>query len=107
MKTSKFQKYLGGTTVCTMRLAIDTKGCVQLTSNDTYSADICFSSVNTAEEVIVTGVDYFRLLEMSHKVFCPAKLEKLMKAWPGVSYLVMKSTPRATVEITLMSIHYK
>ena len=35
MKTSKFQKYLGGTTVCMNRLAMATKGWEQLTSNDT------------------------------------------------------------------------
>ena len=34
MKTSEFQKYLGGTTVCMKRLAIATRGCGQLTSND-------------------------------------------------------------------------
>ena len=34
MKTSKFQKYIGGTAACMKRLAIDTEGCGQLTSND-------------------------------------------------------------------------
>ena len=47
MKTSNFQKDLGGTTLCMKRLAIDTKGCGQLTSNDTYFPDIWFSSVKT------------------------------------------------------------
>ena len=49
MKTLKFQKYLRGTTACTKILALATKGCGQLTSNDTYFADIWFSSVKTAE----------------------------------------------------------
>ena len=35
MKTSEFQKKLGGTTACMKRLAIDTKGCGQLTLSDT------------------------------------------------------------------------
>ena len=35
LKTSKFQNVLGGTTACMKRLDIDTKGCGQLTSNDT------------------------------------------------------------------------
>ena len=35
MKTSGFQKYLGGTTACMKRLDVATKGCGQLTSNDT------------------------------------------------------------------------
>ena len=33
--TSNFQKYLGDTAVCMMRLMVDTKMCGQLTSNDT------------------------------------------------------------------------
>ena len=39
MKKSTFQSELGGTVVCMKRLAIATKGCGQLTSNDTYFAD--------------------------------------------------------------------
>ena len=54
MKTSKFQKFLGGTTVCMNRIAIDTKGCGQLTSNDTYFADRWFSSVKPSEEAMAT-----------------------------------------------------
>ena len=34
MKKLKFQKYLGGTYACMKRLAIATKGCGQMTSND-------------------------------------------------------------------------
>ena len=40
MKKSIFQSVLGGTAACMKRLAIDTKGCGQLTSNDTYFSDI-------------------------------------------------------------------
>ena len=47
MRTSTFQKYIGGNTECMKRLSIDTKGCVQITSNDTYFADSWFSSVKT------------------------------------------------------------
>ena len=49
MKTSKFQKYLRGTTAYMKRLATDTKGCGQMTSNDTYFADRWFISIKTAE----------------------------------------------------------
>ena len=49
METSKSQKYIGSTTACMKRLHIANKGCGQLTSNDTYFADIWFSSVKTAE----------------------------------------------------------
>ena len=42
MKTSKFKKDLGGTNACMKRLATYTKGCGQLTSNETYFADIWF-----------------------------------------------------------------
>ena len=35
MKTSKFEKELGGTTACMKIIVIDNKGCGQLTSNET------------------------------------------------------------------------
>ena len=39
------------------------------------------------------GVDYCGPVKTRHKGFCLATLEKLMKDWPGGSYLVLKSTP--------------
>ena len=76
------------------RLAIDTKGCGKLTSNDTYFDDSWFISIKTAEDMAAAGVDYCGPVKTSHKVFCLTTLEKLIKDWPGGSYLVMKSTPR-------------
>ena len=57
-------------------LAMYTKGCVQLTPNDTYFADSCFSSVKTAEEAMAAGVNYCGPVKMIHKGFCLATLEK-------------------------------
>ena len=74
MKKSKFQSVLGGTAACMKRLAISTKGCGQLTSNDTYFADSWFSSVKTSENMAATGVDYCRPVKTSHKGFCLATL---------------------------------
>ena len=65
--------------MCVKRLAISNKGCVQLTSNDTYFVGIYFSSVKNAEEVMAAGVDYCGLVKTSHKGFCLATLGKLMK----------------------------
>ena len=93
MKKSKFKSVLGGTAECMKRLAIATKGCGQLTSNDAYFVDSWFSSVKTAEEMAAAGVDYCGPVKTSQKGFCLATLEKLMKDWPGGSYLLLKSTP--------------
>ena len=38
---------------------MNTKGCVQLTSNDTYFCDRCFIGVKMSEEAMSKGVDYF------------------------------------------------
>ena len=57
MKTSEFEKYLGVTDACMKILSINTKGCGQLTSNDTYFADSWFSYVKAAEEEMAVGVD--------------------------------------------------
>ena len=69
MKTSTYKNVLVGTTACTKRLSISTKGCGQLTSNDTYFADSWFSSVQNAEEMAAAGVDYCGPVKTSHKVF--------------------------------------
>ena len=89
----KFQNVLGGTTACMKRLVISTKGCGQMKSKNTYFADSWFSYIKTAEEMAASGVDYCGPVKTSHKGFCLATLEKLMKYWPGGSYLVLKSTP--------------
>ena len=49
MKMSEFQKYLGGTDASMKILSKATKGCIQLTPNDTYFADSWFSFVKTSE----------------------------------------------------------
>ena len=57
-KASNFQQETGGTSGCIKRLIMDTKGCNQLMSNDTYFSDSWFSGVTIAEEVMSEGVDY-------------------------------------------------
>ena len=94
MKKSTFQSELGGTAACMKRLSIATKGYGQLTSNDTYFSNSWFSFVKTAEEMAAVGVNYCGPVKKSNKGFCLATLEKLMKGWPGGSYLVLLSTPR-------------
>ena len=80
MKILTFQSELGGTAACMKRLAISTKGCGQLTSNDTYFADSWFRSVKTAEDMAAAGVNYCGPVKTSHKGFCLATLEKLMRS---------------------------
>ena len=74
-------------------LMIDTKGYSQMASNDTYFSYIWFIGVKTDGEAMAEGVDFCGLVQTIHKGFCLATLEKLMKYWPGGSYLVMKITP--------------
>ena len=52
-----------------------TKGCDQLTSNDTYFSDSWFSGVKTAEKAMAEGVDYCGPVKTNHKGFCLATLE--------------------------------
>ena len=61
------------------RLMIDTKSCGQLTSNDTYVADIWFSVGKINDEAMSDGVDYCGPVKMSHKGFCLATFKNLMK----------------------------
>ena len=86
---------------------MDTKCCGQLTSNNTQLADICFSGAKTAVEAMSEGVDYYGPVKTIHKGFCLTTLERLIKYFPGGSYLVLKSTPRVPGDRALMSIVYK
>ena len=65
------------------RLAISTKGCGQLTSNDTYFSDLCFDFVKTAEDMAAAGVNYCGPVKTSHKGNFLATLENLMKDSTG------------------------
>ena len=67
-------------------------------------SDIWFSSVKTAEEMAAAGVDYCGPVKTIHKGFSLATLEKLMKDWPGGSYLVFNSTPIFPGERRLLAI---
>ena len=106
MKTSGFQKDIGVTSARMKRLSIATKGCVQLTSNDTYFSDRWFSSIKTAEEVMAAGVDYCGPVKTIHKGFCLATLENSINNWPVGSYLVMKINPIVPGVIPLLAIGY-
>ena len=83
-----------------------TKGCGQLTSNDTYFSDSWFSPVKISEEAIAAGVKYCGPVKMAHNVFFIDPLENLMKDCPG-GYLVMKIYPIVPGGITLMDMGYK
>ena len=65
------------------KIGISNKGCGQPTQNDTYFSDSWFSSVQTAKEMAAEGVNYCGPAKTSHMGFCLAKLERLMKDWPG------------------------
>ena len=83
MKTSSFQKCLGGTTECMRILAIYIKGFGQLTLNDTYFSDIWSSSLKTAEEAMAAGVDYCRPVKTSHKGFLSSYVIKVDEILDG------------------------
>ena len=58
------------------RIVKATKGCGQLSSNDTFFSDIWFSRVKTEELANAEGVYFCMPVKTSHKVFCLDSLEK-------------------------------
>ena len=92
MNKETFQQHIGGTAACMKILILAKKLCGQLTSKYTFLCDSWFSGVRTAEEDMAEGVDYCGPVNTCHKGFLIATLEKLMKDWPGGSYLALKST---------------
>ena len=69
MKASDLQQKIGGMDDCMKIIMKDTKGCGQLSSNDTFFGDIWFIRVNTAEESNSEGVDFCGPVKKSHKGF--------------------------------------
>ena len=57
MNTATFQQHIRGNESCTKILMMDTRGCVQLISNNTYFDDSWLSGVKTAKNVMAEGVD--------------------------------------------------
>ena len=104
---SELQKNLRETNACMKRIAMDTKGCVQLTSNDTHFSDSWFSGVETDQDAMAAGVDSCGTAKTIHKGFCLATLEKLIRDCTGGSYLVMNITTRVPVGIPLLGMVYQ
>ena len=75
MKTPYFQKYIRGYVAIIKRLMMATKGCSQLTSNESYFAYRWLSGVKNNDEAVYQGVDYCGPVKMIHKGFCLATLE--------------------------------
>ena len=69
MKTLNSQKYLFGTAAYIKIPTMDTKGCGQLISNETYFADRWCSGLKTYEEVMAQVVQYCRPVKTSLKGF--------------------------------------
>ena len=104
MMELRFQQEFVGTSACTKRLMMDTKVYRQMISRDTYFSDSWFSGVKTAEESMTERVDYCGPVKTRHKGLCLPTLEKLMKYFPGESYLVLKINPRVSGDIPLTDI---
>ena len=62
------------------RLTMATKGCCQLTSNETYFADSWFIGVKTVDEAMDQGVNYCGHVKSSHKGFssCIRKVDGVL-----------------------------
>ena len=69
----------------------DKKWCGKLFPKDTYFDDIWFSGVKKSEEEDEEGLYYCCPVNIIHKGFLLATLEKLLKYCPIGSHLVMKS----------------
>ena len=83
MNTSEFKTYLGGTAVCMKRIAMANKGCGQLTSNETYFADIWFIPIKTADEAMAAGLYYCGPVKTSHKGFFFSYVRKVDERLAG------------------------
>ena len=65
-----------------------------------------FSSKKLAETSASIGVDLIGMVKISTKGFCKATIEGLVKDWPGISYIELRSKPVVPGERLLLSIGY-
>ena len=107
MKTAKLNNEIGEKQDCTKRITKNIKGCVQLSSKYTFFADIWLSVVNIVQQASAELLYYYGTAKTSHKVFCIAALEKLIKECLGGSYIVVNISPIVPVDIPLINIGYK
>ena len=73
---SYYQQGIGGTYYCMKIIMNYTKGCGQLSSNNTFFSASWFSRVKKTEEKNVEGIDYYGPVKTIHKGFFLATLEK-------------------------------
>ena len=59
------------------------------------------------EASVSIGVDLIGIVKTNTKLFCKATIEGLTKDFTGRSYIVLRSKPMVTGEMTLIAIGYK
>ena len=80
MKTSNFQKDIGGTASCIKRLMMNKNGVANWCKlMPTFMIYGTYRVVKTSEEEMAEGIYYCNPVKTSHKGSCLATLEKLMK----------------------------
>ena len=60
---------------------------------DCFLFDSWFASKKAAEAVMEVGVELVFMVKTNTKGFCKETIEELIKFWPGVFYLVIRSKP--------------
>ena len=75
MKISQFKQVIVGTTSCKKKRMKSTRGCGQLSSNDTLFLNIWFSGVKITEDENIDRVAYCGPVKTIYKVFCLSMLE--------------------------------
>ena len=63
--------------------------------------------MKSVEEATSIGVDLIGMLRTNIKGFFKAKIEGLMKDWPGRYYIVLKSNPMVLGERSPLAIRYR
>jgi hypothetical protein len=99
---------IGATASCTVRAAeyiANTGQEEQHHRPNLFLGDSWFASVKTASEIKKLGHEFCGPVKTSHSLFPKTQLEEKLKHWPGGTYLVMKATTSAGVD--LLAIGYK
>ena len=100
-----------GTAACTKRMMEATKEIgqksIKWVTKDCFLFDSWFASKKAAEAAMEMGAELIGMVKTNTKGFCKEAIDNLTNAWPGGSYLVLRSKPMVLGDRPLIAIGYK
>ncbi len=106
MKTKQFNKEVGATTGCTLRLLLNTIPPQSATIKHGVRGDAWFGSVRTANEVGLRGHEGVFQVKQYHSCFPKDFIEDALKEAPGGVHILLEGTTQDEVQLVALGYRY-